>query len=116
MPSWFNKLFRTPYLYICIVALGIGLKFYGLESKFFWLDEVFTVTHTTGIKWEKFVASVPADSLYSISEFNGFLDLNNGQYNAFDQFKGLTEMVQLTPLHYFLLVAWHRVVGSDFLD
>jgi len=116
MSSWLGKVFGTPYLYICIIALGIGLKFYGLESKFFWLDEVFTVTHTTGIKWEKFVESVPGDSLYSISEFNGFLDLNNGKYRALDQFKGLSEMVQLTPLHYFLLVVWHRVVGGDFLD
>jgi uncharacterized membrane protein len=112
MPKHITRLFRLPYFYITIIILGIGLKFYGIESKFFWLDEVFTITHTSGVQWEEFVAAVPKDSLYSIEEFNGFLDLNNGEYSAMEQFKGLSQMVQLTPLHYFFLVPWHRIVGG----
>jgi uncharacterized membrane protein len=115
MQKGFTTFFQKPYLYWGIIVIGIALKFYGLESKFYWLDEVYTVTHVSGFEWDEFVETIPQDSVVSLSEFKNVLNLNNGDYTLDTQLKGLTKVVQLTPLHYFHLAFWQRIVGGDFI-
>ncbi len=107
---------KKPYLYIAIILLGVSLKFIGLESRFFWLDEIYTIFHTsgtnTGVFWDKF----PTDTVVNISYYNDILNLNNGQYSIENQLKGLSQMPQFTPLHYVLLVFWHHIVGAEHID
>ena len=109
-------LFKKPYPYLLIILIGLLLKFYGLDSKFKWLDEVFTMSHCSGKGMVDFEASLPRDTLMSIEEFNGMLDMNNGNYALSQQLVDLTQMVQVTPGHYFLLVFWHRLAGGDLVD
>jgi uncharacterized membrane protein len=111
-----NHFFRKPLLYLIIILIGVVFKFQGLDTKFFWLDEVFTMSHTSGIDWEEFVDSVPQDSILNIKDFNNLLDVNSSYYNIKSQIKGLSQMTQLTPLHYFYLVIWTKIVGSKPID
>jgi uncharacterized membrane protein len=113
-----NKLtaaIQRPHLYICIITLGILFKFIGLENKFVWLDEVFTMSHTSGTEMEKFVDVLPQDTLYTISDFNDILDMNERDYPITLQLSGLSQMIQVTPLHYYFLVFWHRLIGGDII-
>ena len=107
-----NKLFQNPYFFLVIVLIGVGFKFHGLESKFFWLDEIFTMSHTTGIEWNTFIKEVPQDSVMALEDFNALLNVNSGKYLIKDQFKGLLNMPQVTPLHYFILVPWTKLFGG----
>jgi len=112
--SNFSTLFSRSYLYLLIIVIGIGIKFYGVHTKFFWLDEIFTMSHTTGIPWESFLANeVPKDTILNLKEFNNLLDVNNGRFGMQEQLTGLWNMPQVTPMHYFFLVPWTTLVGSQ---
>ena len=111
-----KQFFKQPIVYFIVILIGVVFKFYGLESRFFWLDEIYTIFHTsgmeTGVFWDKF----PADTIVNIGYYNDMLNLNNGEYSIGTQIKGLSQMPQFTPFHYVLLVFWHPVIGADQLD
>jgi len=111
-----NQFFKKPYIYLVIILVGVLLKFHGLEERFFWLDEIYTIYHTSGINTGEFLEQVPSDTIVNISYYNNLLNLNNGQHTVRTQLSGLSQMTQLSPLHYVLLVFWHRIVGADYLD
>jgi uncharacterized membrane protein len=110
------RFFNQPYLYLLIILTGILLKFNGLESKFFWLDEIYTIEHTAGKSFDQIMASLPADTIVNINHYHTLLDLNQGNITIREQLIGLSRMPQFTPLHYVFLVFWHRIVGADYLD
>ena len=111
-----NQFFRKPLLYLIIILIGVVFKFQGLDTKFFWIDEIFTMSHTSGVVWEEFVEAIPQDSILSIEDFNNLLDVNSSNYTIKSQIKGLSQMTQLTPLHYFCLVIWTKIIGSEPID
>lgn len=111
-----HHFFKKPYIYLIIIVIGVLLKFYGLENRFFWIDEIYTIYHTSGIHTEEFLEQVPNDTIVNINYYNNLLNLNNGQHTIGSQLSGLSQMAQFTPLHYVFLVFWQRIVGPDYLD
>ena len=65
-----------PYLYIFIALIGISLKFYHLDYKLFWFDEVCTIQHTSGIPDREYPALVPINEIKNISFYNDLYHLN----------------------------------------
>ncbi len=106
-------LFR-PYLYILIVLFGIILKFYRIDQKLFWFDEVCTVQHTSGIPDSEYPVLVPLNEIKNISFYNDLYHLNKQDYKIGTQLKGLFSSTQLTPLHYSFLIFWYRIIGDDY--
>ncbi|UCH13441.1 MAG: glycosyltransferase family 39 protein [Bacteroidales bacterium] len=105
-----------PYLYLIIIIIGTVLKFYRLDHKLFWFDEICTVQHTSGIPDYKYPGLVPLNEIKNISFYNDLYHLNKQDYTIALQLKGLFSSTQLTPLHYSFLVFWHRIVGDDKID
>jgi len=104
-----------PWLYLGIVVLGIALKFYHIERKFFWLDEIAAIMHTSGISDMDYYKKVPVNEVKNISFYHDLLHLNTQNYTIRSQLKGLFSMPQLAPLHHALLIFWHRIVGDDYI-
>jgi len=111
-----KQILLRPYLYIFIVLIGIILKFYRIDQKLFWFDEVCTVQHTSGIPDSEYPGLIPLNEIKNISFYNDLYHLNKQNYTIGAQLKGLFSSTQLTPLHYSLLIIWYRIVGDDYSD
>ncbi len=55
------KFFLKPWLYIVIIIVGVALKFYHLDGKLFWIDEVSTVLYTSGVNGEIIQKEIPVN-------------------------------------------------------
>ena len=102
-----------PWLYLVIVIIGTSLKFYRVDYRFFWFDETSTILHTSGIADKEYDTLVPVNEIKSITWYQDLLKLNKQNYTVASQLKGLSRMTNLNPLHYALLVFWHRIAGDD---
>ncbi len=105
-----------PYLYIFIVLIGIFLKFYRLDYKLFWFDEICTIQHTSGIPDGEYPGLIPENEIKNISFYTDLYHLSKQNYIMGSQVKGLFSSTQLTPLHYTFLIFWYRIVGDNDVD
>src|SRR5438067_3685974 len=111
-----RRFFIYPGLYITIVIIGVLLKFYKLDNKLFWDDEISTIMHTSGIKFTAYSTLVPVNEIKSKSYYDSLLHLNTQPYTIKSQVSGIFSDTHLTPLHYVFLTVWHRLVGDDDID
>jgi len=107
--KYFQHFLQKPWLYLCIVLIGVSLKFYRPDYKLFWFDEICTIGHTSG---NQFFHS-PVNEIKNISFYTGQLHLKNRETTLGSQLKGLFSGTNLTPLHYPFLMIWYRTVGDD---
>jgi uncharacterized membrane protein len=102
-----------PHLYILVSLIGICLKFYHLDYKLLWIDEIYTIQHTSGIPDREYPALIPTNEIKSVSFYLDLYHLKKQNYGMDSQLKGLLASPQLNPLHYPLLMIWYRIVGDD---
>lgn len=112
----FQKFLGKPYLYILIILIGSGLKFYKLDQQFFWDDEVATILHTSGISMAEYGSALPVNQIVGKDHYMDILALNEGKFSIFEQIIGLTKMPQLTPGHYYYLIFWTRIFGDGYMS
>lgn len=110
-----TQVFLLPYLYIIIVLLGVSLKFYQLDRKFFWDDEIATVLHTSGIPMDVYEKNIPVNQVLHKKYFDDLLHLNDRNLSFSDQFFGLSKMPQVTPGHYYYFIFLTRIFGDDYM-
>ena len=103
-----RQFLQKPWLYLFVIVLGVSLKFYHLNYKLFWFDEICTVGHTSG---NQFFYS-PFGEIKNITYYRDQVHLRNRDTNLGDQMKGLFSGPNLTPMHYPFLMIWYRVVGD----
>jgi len=108
--------FEKPYFYLFIILVGISLKFYKVEQKFFWDDEIATVLHTSGISLNDYEKQIPVNTIFPRSYFDNILNLNERNLKLSDQIIGLSLMPQLTPAHYYYLIFWVRLFGDQYIS
>ncbi len=102
-----------PWLYLIIITVGIFLKFYRIDYRYFWYDEVSTIMHTSGISPDEYLKEYPLNEVVNISYYHDLLHLNKQNHTVKSQLKGIWGMTNLNPLHYMLLVFWHRIAGDQ---
>src|SRR5882672_5242899 len=105
-----NAFFLKPWLYIAIVIFGSLLKFYHLNSKLFWRDEVSTVFYTSGIKDSIIQESIPVNQINSFGYYDSLLYLSTKPYSLKNEVTGILSETHLTPAHYVFLTLWYRLV------
>lgn len=101
--------FQKPWLYLAIVVLGFLLKFYRIEYKYFWRDEISTIEHTSGNQ----ILKIPVNEIKNITYYTDQLHLKKMDLTIGSQLKGLFSSVNLNPLHYTFLMIWYRIVGDN---
>jgi len=105
-----------PYLYFFIILIGISFKFYRLDYKLFWIDEISTIQHTSGILDKDYAALIPINEVKNIGFYYDLYHLKKQQYTITSELKGLFSSTQLNPLHYPFLMVWYQVIGDDPVD
>jgi uncharacterized membrane protein len=107
-----QEFMNRPWIYLIIVLLGVFLKFYQIGYRYFWYDEVFTITQTSGISGKDYKEKLPLNELKNVSFYHDLLHLNKQGYTIGSQLKGQWNTPNLNPLHYAVLVFWHRIAGD----
>jgi uncharacterized membrane protein len=105
-----------PYLYLIIIMIGTGLKFYHLETRYFWLDEIYTIEQTSGIPDKEYPAFFPENVITNINGYHDVLHLNKQGCSIGAQLNGMVGSPNFSPAHYVFLLFWNRLVGDDYLD
>ena len=104
----------NPAIYIVITLIGISLKFYRLDYKMFWYDEIATVVQVAGADNVLQIDNSKLNEIIPASHYNNLLKHNNFDYPLFPQLKSQLRNMNLNPLHYILLSFWYRLAGDDF--
>jgi uncharacterized membrane protein len=104
-----------PWIYVIIVLLGICLKFYKIDYRYFWYDEVFTIIQTAGVNDfnKDFKEKLPLNEVRNISYYHDMLHLKKHDYTIGSQLKGQWNSTNLNPLHYAVLTFWYRIAGDS---
>jgi uncharacterized membrane protein len=100
---------RLPML---IALVGISLKFYHLDYRLLWIDEVYSIQHTSGIADREYPSLIPANEIKNVGFYHDLYRLGKQDYAIYSQLKGLLAAPQLNPLHYPFLMVWYRIVGD----
>ncbi len=114
--SIIKKLFLKPWLYIFVIAIGIFLKFYHLNGKLFYEDEISTVLYTTGIKDTVLQNNIPRNTILQYGYFDSLLHPSTKPYSLSKEVAGILSETHLTPAHYVFLTFWYRLVGDTDYD
>ncbi len=104
-----QKIMLRPWIYLVIVVFGVFLKFYKIDNRYFWFDEVCTIMQTSGPDHSYYL---PQNELKNITYYHDLLHLNKQDLTIKSQLKGIWNSTNLNPLHYGILVFWHRIVGD----
>ena len=104
------------YLCILISLIGISFKFYHLDHKLFWIDEISTIQHTSGIPDKDYPAMVPVNEIKNIAFYKDMYHLNKQPLSIASELKGLFNSRNLNPLHYLFLMVWYRIAGDEPTD
>jgi uncharacterized membrane protein len=110
-----KEFLQRPWLYLFIIIIGVSVKFYHIDYRYFWYDELETILHTSGIPDYTYNSILPKNEIHSIEEYNELLRLNKQDYSIGEQLKGISKLTNLNPFHYALLVFWHRLAGDKDL-
>ena len=106
-------LFTRPALYMLIVLTGAALKFYHLDHKLLWIDEIYAIQHTSGRTGSEYLDQIPVDEVRNCGFYRDIFSLNKQDSSLWVQMSGLLASTQLNPLHYPLLMVWYRIVGDE---
>ncbi len=109
----FRQYINRPWIYVGFALIGILIKFYHIDYRHFWLDEISTIEQTSGLNREGMMNLVPANEVINITYYKRMLQLNEQDLSIGSQLKKQLNTMNLNPLHYALLVFWHRIVGDE---
>ena len=108
-----QQFLQKPWLYLIIILIGVSLKFYNVDHRFFWFDEICTILHITGNEvWE-----IPTNKIVDMNtHIKDELHLRKRNLTIKEEFSRISKTTNLNPLHYYLLAFWYRIVGDDPVD
>jgi len=114
--STIRNFLLKSWLYLVIVIIGTLLKFYHLDRKLFWEDEVSTVFYTSGIRDTITQKSIPVNQISSFGYYDSLLHLSTKPYSLKNEVTGILSETHLTPAHYVFLTMWYRLAGDNDID
>src|SRR4051794_15129578 len=111
-----RELFAKPWLYVLIVLIGTTLKFYHLNYKLFWRDEISTVLYTSGVKEKDYFDKIPLNQVRNILFYDSLIHPGIKQNPITTEVRQILSDTHLTPAHYVFLTFWYRAVGDKAVD
>lgn len=97
---------------ISILFLGIFFRFYNLEKKVYWVDEVATSIRISGYTKQEIVNKV-ASSEYTNADILKSYQKVESTSKISDTFKALIKSPEHTPLYFLLARLWVGLFGSS---
>lgn len=106
MPLWLK------YGAIGLIGLGIFFRFYNLDKKVYWIDEVNSSLRTLGYTKTELINTVFTGEVVSADQLQQFQRLSPERGWA-DTWNALTGTAEHTPLYFLLSRAWIGLVGHS---
>ncbi|MBW4617113.1 MAG: glycosyltransferase family 39 protein [Desmonostoc vinosum HA7617-LM4] len=106
-PSWLR------FFIVLMLVLGIFFRFFHLENKLYWHDEVYTSFRAAGYTGQEIGAEIFQNQVMSAKELQKYQRLKPGS-TAADTINSLAvEDAQHPPLYFLLARFWMQVFGSS---
>lgn len=109
------NLFQKPWIYLIIIILGVSLKFYNLNYKIFWEDEIYTVQHVVGANNILDIGPGKVNEIVDLSYYKELLRHSSQEYTLGEELTAQYKKMNLNPLHYVMLSFWYRLAGDDIV-
>ena len=106
------QILTKPWFYVAIAFISIILKITTVNTRYFWRDEIHTIHHTSGNSDITLEKNASVNQIKNITYFESLLKLNDRDLTIRGQIAEQIKMPNLNPLHYIILVFWHRLVGD----
>lgn len=106
LPLWFK------YGVIALIGIGVFFRFYNLDKKVYWIDEVNSSLRTLGYTKTELIATAFTGEVISAEQLQQFQRLSpergwSATWNA------LTGTAEHTPLYFLVARAWVGMVGHS---
>ncbi|MDJ0707716.1 MAG: glycosyltransferase family 39 protein [Leptolyngbyaceae cyanobacterium MO_188.B28] len=95
-------------LLLIIVLLGAALRFWSLDSKPLWHDELYTALYSLG----KTPSDIPMAMVYPVTQLRSLITLDPS-YTLSDVVEGLNSQSSHPPLFFMLMHGWLNWMGSN---
>lgn len=106
LPKW------IMIIVIALIATGIFIRFYDLDGKFFWGDEVNTLLYTAGFTKAELIADI-SDKEIEVGYLNKYI-FSNPEKSFTDTVKAISvDETQHPPLYYALSGIWLKIFGNS---
>ncbi|WP_017717323.1 glycosyltransferase family 39 protein [Kamptonema formosum] len=104
---------KLRLLIAVLLAVGIFFRFFNLDGKFYWYDEVFTSLRISGYTEAEAVQQVARGQVITIEDLQKY-QRPNPEKSVTDTIKGLAqEEPQLTPLYFVIARFWVQGFGHS---
>lgn len=106
MPLWLK------YGVIVLIGLGVFFRFYNLDQKVYWIDEVNSSLRTLGYTKTELINTAFTGEVVSAAQLQQFQQLSPDKGWG-DTWNALTGTAEHTPLYFLLSRAWVGLVGHS---
>ncbi len=104
---------KLRLLIVVLLAVGIFFRFFNLDGKFYWYDEVFTSLRISGYTEAEAVQQLAQGQVITIEDLQKY-QRPNPEKSVTDTVKGLAqEEPQLTPLYFVIARFWVQGFGHS---
>jgi uncharacterized membrane protein len=104
---------KLRLLIVVLLAVGIFFRFFNIDRKFYWYDEVFASLRISGYTEAEAVQQVAQGQVITIEELHKY-QRPNLEKSVIDTVKGLAqEEPQLTPLYFVIARFWVQGFGHS---
>ncbi|RMH71114.1 MAG: hypothetical protein D6680_22220 [Cyanobacteria bacterium J007] len=104
---------KSLLLFIALtVAIGIFFRFYNLDKKVYWIDEIHTSVRVVGYQKTEFVDRAPTNQIITRDTLHQFQTLSP-ERGWGDTVEALAGNAEHTPIYYLLCRLWMEIFGSS---
>jgi uncharacterized membrane protein len=100
------------FLVAVILAIAIFFRFYNIDKKIYWIDEVHTSLRVAGYEKVEFAETAPAGKIITIDELHQFQRLNP-ERGWGDTINALAHNAEHTPIYYLITRLAMQLFGSS---
>ncbi len=105
--------YRWFYILVAVIlAIGIFFRFYNIDKKVYWIDEVHTSLRVAGYEKVEFAETAPAGKIITIDELHKFQRLNP-ERGWGDTINALAHNAEHTPIYYLITRLAMQWFGSS---
>jgi uncharacterized membrane protein len=111
---------KTPQLYwnslrvlvALVLVIGLFFRFYHLDQKIYWIDEVHTSLRVAGYRKSNFNQQLPTGESLTIAQLHEFQTLSP-ERGWGDTLNALAENAEHAPLYYLFTRLWMELFGNS---
>ncbi|MCT7976909.1 glycosyltransferase family 39 protein [Laspinema olomoucense] len=103
---------RLRLFVVLVLIIGTFFRFYHLDHKIYWVDEVNTSLRVAGYQKSNFYEQLPTGETLTIAQLHQFQSLSP-ERGWGDTIKALAENAEHGPIYYLFTRLWMQIFGSS---